>query len=68
MQYTQFGSAGVRVSRLALGLGLRGQQVQKLFNSDKAWCPFDGSEDASRLRVGNENIDALRTVAGIDVL
>ena len=25
MQYTQFGSAGVRVSRLALGLGLRGQ-------------------------------------------
>src|SRR5437773_5706395 len=25
MQYVQFGSAGVRVSRLALGLGLRGQ-------------------------------------------
>lgn len=26
MRYTQFGSAGVRVSRLALGLGLRGQR------------------------------------------
>jgi aryl-alcohol dehydrogenase-like predicted oxidoreductase len=26
MQYTQFGTAGVRVSRIALGLGLRGQR------------------------------------------
>jgi len=29
MQYVNFGSAGVKVSRVALGLGLRGQHDEK---------------------------------------
>ena len=29
MQYVNFGSAGVKVSRVALGLGLRGQGDEK---------------------------------------
>ena len=29
MQYVNFGSAGVKVSRVALGLGLRGQEMKR---------------------------------------